>query len=294
MGRQSQAFLKPQPRSESLFVSECSEDSFEEQPSETASMVKEAYEGSGASVNEPSSDDPKLKRLFVMYHEAKKDFDTTAETRVDRTNAAKFLRDTIENCLEYIASKQYPMSIQRLVFSSSEVPHNSEWLVELRNTLAETTAVAEQGLGGKKRRFDEDWHSVPQKALKMKPTTEGTGPNSIATKTSVYSAPMPTRQAFEQSTGSFPVTRYHPALTQQAINAPREQRAPRKVRFAPYVVNYHQHRAETSERRRSISPRQFHVHHAEQSLHHKRGGSTDIRERRPFRGVADTYRPSYR
>ena len=39
---------------------------------------------------------------------------------------------------------------------------DGKMLEELRATLEETIVIAEQGSGGKKRRFDEDWGSVPK------------------------------------------------------------------------------------------------------------------------------------
>ena len=41
-------------------------------------------------------------------------------------------------------------------------------LDELRATLEQTIAVAEQGSGGKKRRFDENWENVPQGPARMR------------------------------------------------------------------------------------------------------------------------------
>ena len=41
-------------------------------------------------------------------------------------------------------------------------------LNELRDTLEETIAIVEQGSGGKKRRFDENWENVPQRPAKMR------------------------------------------------------------------------------------------------------------------------------
>ncbi len=89
-----------------------------------------------------------------MYHKARKDFDATPAKTLERTKSAKFLRDTTENCLTYIAAKGARPAI----------------LDELRATLEETIAIAEQGSGGKKRRFDEDWENVPQEPARMRGT----------------------------------------------------------------------------------------------------------------------------
>ena len=87
-----------------------------------------------------------------MYHKARKDFDATPAKTLERTKSAKFLRDTTENCLTYIVAKGARPAI----------------LDELRATLEETIAIAEQGSGGKKRRFDEGWENVPQEPARMR------------------------------------------------------------------------------------------------------------------------------
>ena len=100
-------------------------------------------------------DDEKLKRLFVVYHMARKDFDATSAKTLERTQSAKFLRDTTENCLAYIAAK-------------AEVTYNGKMLDELRATLEETIAIVERGSGGKKRRFDENWENIPHEPARMR------------------------------------------------------------------------------------------------------------------------------
>ena len=97
-----------------------------------------------------------------MYHKAKKDFNATPAKTLERTKSAKFLRDTIENCLTYVAAKQSRLE------GSKEASCDGKWLDELRSTLDETIAIAEQGSGGKKRRFDENWEGVPQEPAKMR------------------------------------------------------------------------------------------------------------------------------
>ena len=107
--------------------------------------------------------DEKLKRLFIVYHKAKKDFHATPAKTLERTKSAKFLRDTTENCLAYIAAKQ-----TRSGDSQMEAACDGEMLSELRATLEETIVIVEQGSGGKKRRFDENWENVPQGPAKMR------------------------------------------------------------------------------------------------------------------------------
>lgn len=109
----------------------------------------------------PNDGDEKLKRLFVVYHKARKDFDNTRAKTIERTKSAKFLRDTTENCLAYITSKQTRSP-------KAEATCDGKLLEELRATLEETKAIAERGSGGKKRRFDENWDNVPQGPAKMR------------------------------------------------------------------------------------------------------------------------------
>ena len=114
-------------------------------------------------VSRSNDGDEKLKRLFVVYHKAKKDFHATPAKTLERTKSAKFLRDTTENCLAYIAAQQTRSGDSRV-----EAACDGEMLSELRITLEETIAIAEQGSGGKKRRFDEKWENVPQAPAQMR------------------------------------------------------------------------------------------------------------------------------
>ena len=98
-----------------------------------------------------------------MYHTARTDFDATLAKTLERTKSAKFLRDTTENCLAYIAAKQ-----TRSGGSEVEANCDGKMLDELRATLEETMAIAEQGSGGKKRRFDEKWENIPQEPTQMR------------------------------------------------------------------------------------------------------------------------------
>ena len=97
-----------------------------------------------------------------MYHQARKDFDTMSAKTPERTKSAKFLRDTTENCLAYIAAKQTSSA------DSESATCDGDLLDELRATLEETIAIAEEGSGGKKRRFDEKWDNMPQEPANMR------------------------------------------------------------------------------------------------------------------------------
>ena len=141
-----------------LFVSDTCNTS---QVSDSSHRVKETVEkmpmndSSNHIVSGSTSQNEKLKRLFNMYRTAKADFHTTSPKTLDRTRAAKFLRDTIENCLEYMSSKEIPMSSIGGISSGSTDISKQNISEEFQATLKEAVAAAEMGSGGKKRSFDE-------------------------------------------------------------------------------------------------------------------------------------------
>lgn len=112
--------------------------------------------------------DPKLMKLYRTYQSALADFRSlsadprttistvttlsassdTALTR--RTKSAKFLRDTTENCLQYLmrARAKTPSGM------AGEAAGEARMVTELTETLAVAKQVAEEGSGGRKRRFD--------------------------------------------------------------------------------------------------------------------------------------------
>ena len=126
-----------------------------------------AQDTSEALASRYNEGDEKLKRLFIVYHKARKDFNATPAKTLERTKSAKFLRDTTENCLAYIAARQTRPG-------KAEITCDGKMLDELKATLEETIAIAEQGSGGKKRRFDENWENVPQEPARMR----GSDPSS--------------------------------------------------------------------------------------------------------------------
>lgn len=130
----------------------------------------------------PGPGDAKMKRLFDMYRDAKTDFYAAAPKSLERTKAAKFLRDTTENCLNHIALYQRSANDQDAKPGTS-VPRDGVTFGELKTTLKKATEIAEKGSGGKKRRFDED--SVSQ--------------NSGRAKT--HTAPPPTNRGYHNFQG---------------------------------------------------------------------------------------------
>lgn len=113
-----------------------------------------------------------LKKLFITYQNAKKDFDATPKAfkTSERTNSAKFLRDTTENCLNYIAARQNPSGNNEPINTAIELLGGRATVEEMKSTLQEATEAAERGSGGKKRRFDEDWTDTPEAPAKMRPS----------------------------------------------------------------------------------------------------------------------------
>ncbi|KAK5103711.1 hypothetical protein LTS08_003129 [Lithohypha guttulata] len=79
-------------------------------------------------------------RLWTVYEKAKEDFFAISDSNsFDKQAAAKFLRDTAENTLEYLADKD----------------PGQQLLDELKMTLAVAKHTAMTLHGGKKRKFDE-------------------------------------------------------------------------------------------------------------------------------------------
>lgn len=145
-----------------LFLSPISE-SFElTSPDQNTDSLAEHHDSSSGIISDPT--DPKLQRLWSLFLEARTDFNLECNDNFRRTTAAKFLRDTIENCLSYISS--YPSS-------AGNYPEEAtvrETL--LKDTLKLAIEAAERGSGGRKRRFDVE-------AKKKTSATQGAGGKSV-------------------------------------------------------------------------------------------------------------------
>ena len=256
------------PVSEALFVSDGSEWSPTSDLPHIAEEQDEKPFGvkmSGDSVSRSKDGDEKLKRLFIVYHKARKDFNATPPKTLERTKSAKFLRDTSENCLAYIAAKR-----TRTGGSKSEVAYDG-MLNELKATLEETTTIAEQGSGGKKRRFDECWENVPEEPARMR----GSHPSMAA-----RSDPVPRGQTCDKK------RRPNTSRTQEHHTSPK--------------ANYRQQRMNMAVLRRSDPPHQLYPASAGQSVrrvfgdqhHHQH---QPYAERNHFSGhvYGDRYRPTY-
>ena len=105
--------------------------------------------GSGDKNVKSNEDDPRLNRLLSLFYQANHDFRTAPLKSADHTKAARFLRDTIENTLAYISTKQLAVSGKKLITS-----FESPTLEYMHETLKQARTVADEG-SGKKRRFEE-------------------------------------------------------------------------------------------------------------------------------------------
>ena len=243
--------------------------------------------------------DEKFRRLIDIYHKAKTDFLSTPPRSLDRTKAAKFLRDTIENCLAYLEAKRVPTSANGSTADSSSVNGTIDraMLKELKNTLAQATAIAEKGSGGKKRRFDEDWENAPLEAAKMKarivPQSSSSNANPVA-RQGAHADVLDSCQAISQNDHAHP----SPVRNRGEQNLPAEY-------HRTEAANYHQRNCikptRLGDRRRSLSPSRLHVAYTRQAPPpgSSSGNPTSTKphtERNSFSGYgnSDSYRPFYR
>lgn len=110
--REPTGFTKVPPlQEESLFlpqVSDIESPRFAKPPDSTTPKDVEFFviDPSGKAAPQPKpahpSHDPKLERLWELYQNALQDFSKDRKDCFQRTTAAKFLRDTIENCINYM------------------------------------------------------------------------------------------------------------------------------------------------------------------------------------------------
>jgi hypothetical protein len=149
---------KERQASEELFVSEGSEHENPEEQQQHQNMDPGAAKDQSLTdvpgdrdLKHPDKD-PKFERLWRLYQTANGEYCKTRKNSISRTRAAKFLRDTTENCVLYIEDKQ--------TASRSQMYDKSK-LRELRAALEESIKEVEKGSGGRKRRFDDGWDDVP-------------------------------------------------------------------------------------------------------------------------------------
>lgn len=168
------AFHDLSDTSEGLFVSDGSEPSWVGHQANTTmepgtSLVAEDESGGPRQVSAAGGVQKEmLRKLFVIYQNAKDEFHATPRRSLERTKSAKFLRDTTENCITYIASRQISSSEGGQINIMSMLDGGQARVDEMRSTLQEAKKAAEAGSGGKKRRFDENWAHIPEAPAKMR------------------------------------------------------------------------------------------------------------------------------
>lgn len=98
-------------------------------------------------------DDPKLQRLEALCKEARADFESSGSARYEKANAARFLRDTVENTILYIKSNKIVDSDQG--FPRPTAPEYEEKLKSLEQTFQEAALAAREAHRGEPRRFEK-------------------------------------------------------------------------------------------------------------------------------------------
>ena len=94
----------------------------------------------------------KFLRLFSIYQTAKDDFQHCSAGTLKYTKSARFLRDTIENCLAHLS------------------PCHKTLINELQSVLSMAMAAAEESSGGRKRPFDEGFKENLEILITRKPS----------------------------------------------------------------------------------------------------------------------------
>ena len=91
-----------------------------------------------------------------MYIRAKTDFEAAPTHTFEQTHAARFLRDTAENCLNYLQSLALTDRLaDRLPAQGPTISKDvTDRILGIKRVIATASAVAERGSGGKRRRFD--------------------------------------------------------------------------------------------------------------------------------------------
>ena len=124
------------------------QDSMEDQLSRTKNRHCHNYTYIEPTAHIRATEEDKLRRLWDLYRQVRDEYlATTEKVPNDHTNAAIFLRDTIENCIKYLDE----ISPRSTTLTFKELNAMKR---ELSATLKTATEAAEKGLGGKKRHFD--------------------------------------------------------------------------------------------------------------------------------------------
>ncbi|KAL2039963.1 hypothetical protein N7G274_007366 [Stereocaulon virgatum] len=151
--------------------------------------------GSGDETVKPNEEDPRLNRLLSMFYQANHDFRIAPLKSPDHTKAAKFLRDTIENTLSYITTKQLAVSGKKLItgFDNSTLDY-------LHETLKQARTVADEG-SGKKRRFEEP------PVIKSQPSAQNIRPTNPLLRGRTKESKVPQPDMYRPKVLKGPVTK---------------------------------------------------------------------------------------
>lgn len=308
---------RPQPlEEESLFLPQISDNEsprFAKVPDSTSPNDEEFFviDTSGKAAPQPKPadlcHDPKLERLWELYLSARRDFYQEGTDCFRRTTAAKFLRDTIENCIGYIEAKN--------LSTLEKFPHrgpahaklsgpDKEKLLELRTNLQRAIKAAEKGSGGKKRHFDEDNIQTPMNAKKMMLTPSSNKSTSIqpmelekTTPDSLFDTKSPDSKKMIHKPLVI-LTKKHPSNPTTNPSSPVIGPHP-----SDNPTSNRTQRASHPNQKRSLSPRDpgpepGHRDRNHEDFRRSRGGYSRFAGRKlarsfPPRRVSDRYRPTY-
>ena len=317
--REPRKSKRPQPlEEESLFlpqISDVGSPRFAKVPDPTSPNDGEFFviDTSGKAAPQPKPadlcHDPKLERLWELYLSARRDFYKEGTDCFRRTTAAKFLRDTIENCIDYIEAK----NLSTLERSPYQGPARAKLsgpdqgkLLELRTNLQRAIRAAEKGSGGKKRHFDEDNIQTPMNAKKMMLTPSINEPTNIQPMELEKTTPdslFDTKSHDSKEMVHKPLvilTKKHPSNSPTATNLSSPVFG---KHLSDNPMSNRIQRASYPDQRRSISPRDLGPEPGYRGRDHDdfrrpRGGSSRSTGRklaRPSnpRRACDRYRPTY-
>lgn len=159
--RSHQCLLTRSQEEESLFLSQSSNSGTENAFESSVNICQEPLDIDSLQNQDPKpfGGDAKLERLMNVYTDARQDFESRPQKHPSRTKAAMFLRDTIENCLEYLDTEAHTRQ-RSGELSTKSMPLEEDIKAEMKRVLRETSAAANQGCGGRKRSFEHDKDAV--------------------------------------------------------------------------------------------------------------------------------------
>ena len=107
-----------------------------------------------------------MLRLESLCDKAKRDFKASGFARYEKANAAKFLRDTVENTINYIKSTKPADSDQGW---PGNKPSYQEKLRSLEQTWEQAAIAAQNAHRGEPRRFERSMvNSIPVRSVQQR------------------------------------------------------------------------------------------------------------------------------